>query len=53
MNNRLSILRLETDGDKLTRENGAHWDTAHAAPVRAISTVAPEVPVTKLETSHE
>jgi len=38
------------DGDsRLTSENGAHWVTAHAIPVRDTSTVAPEVLVIKLE----
>ena len=36
-------------GSRRTRENGAHWVTAHAIPVRAISTVAPNVVVMKLE----
>jgi hypothetical protein len=35
---------------RLTRENGAHWVTAHEIPVRATSTVAPKVLVTKLKT---
>ena len=43
-------MSMPDKGDsQLTRENGAHWVTAHAIPVRVTSTVAPKVLVMKLE----
>jgi hypothetical protein len=38
----------DNGNNRLTSENGAHWVTAHAIPVRATSIVAPKVVVIKL-----